>query len=270
MAIAVVPPRVRHPRTWHTRVRLPGRPSWRRVAAALLVATIMLGLIGTISTIAHLRLPTPTGAFPTGKTATVWTDPSRPEPATASTADHRHVRVVAWYPAAPGTGSPARYIADLDRISSGLVESGEVGPIEVAGLGVRHGPCLRRRRCHGELAGGPFSARPDPVAPTKPFMYLTKETQLHPTLVALFEAGGADTFRAVVPGATHDAFADPAMFRPRVLPTANAADDVTTASRGLSLAFFDHELRGAPVSVFKGLTAPTDIEIFVYPLTPRH
>ena len=121
----------------------------------------------------------------------------------------------------------------------------------------------------GSWRGGPFSARPDPVAPTKPFMYLTKETELHPTLAALFEAAGADTFRAVVPRAAHDEFADPATFRPRLLPISNMADDVITVTRGLSLAFFDHTLRSAPVTVFDGLAAPTDIQILVYPLIGR-
>ena len=34
----------------------------------------------------------------------------------------------------------------------------------------------------GQLAGGPFSARQDPSAPSKPFMFLTKEIELHPRL----------------------------------------------------------------------------------------
>ena len=386
------------------RARIPRRPSWGRLVASILVLAMVLAVCTTASTVVHLRLPTPTGSFAVGKAATVWTDPTRPEPATPSAIDQRRLRVVAWYPAVAGTGEPARYLADLDRIEDGLVASGEVGELEAAGLGfvadparssatidarptgypvvllspgnatnvefysalaedlASHGfvvigldhpyqvaavaldadvavyqgdpplaqaaqvteagstsawptsgscstgstparsawvrwPDTSIYRASGSWAiptavspphrpastagstpastsmgswrGGPFSARPDPVAPTKPFMYLTKETELHPTLAALFEAAGADTFRAVVPRAAHDEFADPARFRPRVLPTSNTADDVITVTRGLSLAFFDHTLRSAPVTVFDGLAAPTDIQILVYPLIGR-
>ena len=386
---------------WGRRARGPRRPSWRRVSGAAIVAAFLVGLLAIVSTVVHLRLPTPTGAFTTGKVSAVWVDRSRSEPGTALTTDQRRIRVVAWYPAAPGTGDPASYLADRETIAAGLVASGEVSALEAEGLRfvgdparsrarvaesvstypvillspgnatnvefysalaedlashgfvvigldhpfqvaavalndevavyagdppldraaevtsrridervadiafvldtlVRDGPglellsghldlsriglmghsnggvaaamaCADRRiaaclNIDGQLAGGPFSARPDPVAPTKPFMFLTKESELHPSLAALFEAAGKDTFRVVVPGAAHDEFADPATFRPRILPIASEADDVITVSRGLSRAFFDHTLRGAPVTVFNGLAAPTDIQVFVYPL----
>lgn len=389
---------------WRRRASRPGRPSWRRVAGSAILAALLVAISTAVSTMVHLRLPAPTGTYEIGKIAAVWVDATRPEPGTASTTDHRSVRVVAWYPAVPGTGSPASYVSDLETVADGLVASGEVGSLEAAGLrfvgdpalggadvavheptypvvvlspgnatnvefysalaedlashgfvviGLDHPyqsaavalaggiavysgdpplgqaavvtpsridervadiafvldslsngatdldllagrldltrigimghsnggvaaaeACADRRidaclNIDGQLAGGPFSARTDPAAPTKPFMYLTKEAQLHPSLAALFEASDVDTFRVVVPGAAHDEFADPAMFRPRILPTATMADDVITVSRGLSLAFFDHTLRDAPVTVFSELAAPTDIQIYVYPLTAR-
>jgi dienelactone hydrolase len=385
------------------RLQRPRRPSWRRSAALGIAVSLILLVSTAASTVAHLRLPTPTGALETGKVATVWTDPSRPEPATASGADRRQLRVVAWYPAVPGTGAPASYVQDLDTIADGLVASGEVGGLEASGLrfvrdparagaivapdeatypvvllspgnatnvefysglaedlashgfvvigldhpyqsaavaldggvavyagdpplgeagvvtparidervadiafaldtmsaggggvellagrldltrigimGHSNGGVAASEACadpridaclniDGQLAGGPFSARPDPAAPTKPFLYLTKETELHPSLASLFEEAGDDTFRVVVPAAAHDEFADVAGFRPRILPIPNTAGDVTTVSREISRAFFDHALRGAPVTVFRSLAAPTDIQIYVYPLIP--
>jgi len=367
------------------------------------VVTILgLAVATTVSTVLHLHLPPPTGSFAVGKVTARLTDPARLEPATAVPADRRSVRLVTWYPAVAGTGEPAAYLADLDVIADGLVASGEVGALEVAGLrfvgdparadadvepsqatypvlllspgnatnvefysalaedlasrgfivigldhpfqvaavaldadvaiyagdpplgaasditpmridqrvadigfvldqleddrslgrldghldltrigilGHSNGGVAAAQACadsridaclniDGQLAGGPFSARPNPSAPTKPFMYLTKEAELHPSLAALFEAR-PDAIRAVVPQAAHDEFADPAMFRPRVLPTATTADAVITVSRGLVGAFFDHTLRDAPLTVFQGLAAPADIELFVYPLTPR-
>jgi alpha-beta hydrolase superfamily lysophospholipase len=383
---------------------MPSGPSWRLATGWVLLAVILLAVSTAASTAIHLRLPASTGTFSTGKITSLWTDPARPEPGTSSSSDRRSVRVVAWYPAEPGTGALAAYLADLETIADGLVASGEVGSLETAGLRFVHDParagadisgnqaeypvvllspgnatnvefysalaeevashgfvvigldhpfqvaavaldglvavypgdpplgqaaevtparidervaditfvldmladeapgleplaghmdlsrigimghsnggvaaaeaCADPRidaclNIDGQLAGGPFSARPDPVPPSKPFMYLTKESMLHPSLAALFEAAGTDTFRVVVPAAAHDEFADPAMFRPRLLPTATAAEDAITVSRGITVAFFDHALRDAPTTVFSGLAAPTDIQIFVYPLVPR-
>ena len=386
--------------------RLQGRLrlSRRRLFTAILVlAAVLLGSTG-LSTLAHLRLPDPTGSFAVGKLDGVLVDRARREGATTATDDFRHVRVVAWYPAVAGTGEPAAYLADLDSIADGLIASGEVGTLEVAGLGMivdparagadvagestrypvvllspgnatnvefysslaedlaSHGyvvigldhpyqvaavqidevvatyagdpppaqaerviparidervadigfvldrlqrdaagltqladrldlthigilghsnggiaaaeACADARidacvNVDGQHAGGPFSSRQAPSAPTKPFMFLTKETELHPALAELFEGGGPDTVRVVIPAAAHDQFADPAMFRPRLLPFDGTADDVVTVARGFSLAFFDRTLRDAPQERFGSVNAPTDVLVFVYPLAPR-
>ena len=70
----------------------------------------------------------------------------------------------------------------------------------------------------------------------------------------------------MIPAAAHDQFTDGAMFEPRVVPTASTADGVITIARGFSLAFFDHELRGAPRGVFGSVSAPLDVQVYVYPL----
>jgi dienelactone hydrolase len=371
----------------------PHRPSWRRVVAILISAAVLLGVSTVASTMAYLRVPDPTGAMAVGKRAAIW----------PSGEGSRSIRVVAWYPADPATGTEGRYLADLATIDDALVESGEVGAFEVAGIGLVRDParigaaiagpadeqfpviilspgnatnvefyaaiaedlashgfvvvgidhpgqvaavalgsevvtyagdaplseattesprridervvdigavldqlagdapgleaiaaradlarvgvmghsnggvaaamaCRDSRvaaclNIDGQSGGGPFDVRPNPIAPTKPFLYLTKETDLHPALAEVFEAGGAGTFRVIVPAAAHDQFGDTASYRPRVLPVAGVADDVGTVSRGFSVAFFDHALRGAPRSVFAHLPAPTDVEVFVYPLT---
>jgi dienelactone hydrolase len=379
----------------------PGRPSWRRtIILAVLFAIVTLSSTA-VSTLVHLRVPQPTGAYAVGKVDAVLVDVARPEPATADAHDSRRLRVVAWYPATIGTGEPARYVSDLDRIRDALVASGEIGSLEVAGLGLvaeparsdaevadaeasypvillspgnatnvefytslaeeltshgyvvigfdhpyqvaavsldgevavyagdpplseagevipakidervadigfvldrlaedagglaplaghldldsigvmghSNGGIAAAQACadpridaclniDGQLAGGPFSSRPEPSAPDKPFLYLTKERELHPALAALFEEGGRNTFRVVVPAASHDEFSDGPMFRPRVLPISVRADDVITVARGFSLAFFDHTLRDAPRERFGEVDAPTDVQVFVYPL----
>jgi dienelactone hydrolase len=120
----------------------------------------------------------------------------------------------------------------------------------------------------GQAAGGPFSVRAAPSAPTKPFLYLTKESELHPALASLFEQAGDGAFRVVIPAASHQSFTDGEMFRPRLTPLNNSADEVMTVARGFAVAFFDHVLRDAPRSVFGEVAAPTDVLVLVYPLEP--
>lgn len=161
----------------------------------------------------------------------------------------------------PGLDGIASRI-DLTRV--GLLGHSNGGvAVATACVDTRVDACMN---IDGQLAGGPFSARPDPVAPDKPFLYLTKETELHPALATLFEAGAPGTTRVVVPEGTHDAFADGPRFRPRPLPVDGAPERSLAVSRSVAAAFFDHTLRDAPRSVFGTLDAPTDIQVFLYPL----
>ncbi|HYH92201.1 MAG TPA: hypothetical protein VD763_03495 [Candidatus Saccharimonadales bacterium] len=369
---------------------------------SLLLTLAAVGSV-TMSTVLHLAVPAPTGQFAVGRTSVLLMDAARDEPATPALDDHRRLRLVTWFPAVTGTGDPAPYVEDLDRIADGLIASGSIGSVEALGLGLVRDPartgatpalahpapvvllspgnatnvgfyaalaedlashgfvvvgidhpyqvaavdlgdavavyagdppldqasavvparidervadvgsvldtlerdpsaivgeampldltrigiighsnggvtaavaCADARlvacvNIDGQLAGGPLSARPGPAAPTKPFLYLTKETDLAAPLAALLEAGGPSTYRVVVPAAMHDTFGDGPMFRPRILPQANLADDVVTVARGVALAFFDHTLRDASAGVFRALPAPLDLKIEVYPLTAR-
>jgi dienelactone hydrolase len=394
---------VRRPsHAWQSAIRISaGRPPWRRVIVVTLAWVTVLTTSAVGSTLAHLRVPTPTGAHAVGRLTGLLEDASRAEGGTPEATDHRRVRVVAWYPAVAGTGEPGPYLDDLEAIGDGLVASGAIGEFELAGLGMvrtsaRHGAevaapddrypvvllspgnatnvdfyaslaedlashgyvvigidhpyqsaavaigdsvavyagdppmedaadvvtaridervadfgfvlerlavdsagldglagrldldkvgvighsnggiaavqaCDNRRvraciNLDGQNRGGPFGARADPSAPANPFLFLTKETDLHPELAEVFEAGGSGTFRVVVPAAQHDSFTDGPLFRPRLLPVSGLAEHVTTITRGFTLAFLDHTLRGAPRDAFGEVDAQTDVQVFVYPL----
>ena len=152
---------------------------------------------------------------------------------------------------------------DLEHIAVVGHSNGGVAAAELCAGDPRVDACLN---IDGMLAGGPFSAA-TPVAPSKPFMFLTKEAELHPVLRALFEAGGDQTYRVVVPAASHGAFADGPRFVPRFLPLDGEADRTLRVTRGLAVAFLDHVLRGAPQTVLGKVDAPTDVLLEVYPLT---
>lgn len=159
-------------------------------------------------------------------------------------------------------GSVAEQL-DTTRVALVGHSNGGVASMEAC-ADVRVAGCINM---DGQLAGGPFSSREDGVPPAKPFLFLTKEVDLHPALAARFEeSGGTGAYRVVVPAATHDAFTDGPLFRPRLVPTDSRADDVVTVTRGFVAAFLDRVLRGAPVAVFGEVAAPTDVLVEVYPL----
>ncbi len=369
--------------------------------AAVLLASSTIG-----STLLHLGVLAPTGAHAVGKAAVVLTDASREELGTEASGDHRRVRIVAWYPAVAGTGEPAAYLEDLDRIAEGLEASGSIGAFEAAGLRLIDDPARRNaevvaatsdlpvvllspgnatnvefyaslaeelasqgyvvigidhpfqsaavdlgdlvavysgdpplgeaervtverigervddigfvlerlaadaaglavlrgsldlervalighsnggiaaveacgdarvRACvniDGQNRAGPFGIGAEPVAPANPFLFITKDAELHPALVEVFEGSGeagSGAYRAIVASAEHDSFSDGPRFRPRVLPGSGTADDVLTVTRGTTLAFLDHVLRGEPQSVLGEIDAPADLLLEVYPLRP--
>jgi hypothetical protein len=144
--------------------------------------------------------------------------------------------------------------------------NGGIAAVEACKADRRFDGCMN---IDGQMAGGPFSYDAEGQAPDQPFMYLTKETRLHPVLADRFEAGGAGTYRVVVPAAAHDHFADGALFRPTLNPFPRTPDDVITVARGFSRSFFDHVLLGKPEKELSRLAAPTDVYVNIYPLGGR-
>ena len=369
---------------------------WKPVGLVLL----LLGLLFMTSSWVHLEVPAPTGGHHVGRQQLLWTDPVRAEPRTANAEDNRQVGLIVWYPAEAGTGSPADYVPDLDRIRAGLIESGELSSIEVAGLrwvrsnshddasihpgssgypllilspgnatnvefygsigedlashgyvvvGLNHpyqvtsmalgdgstavydespdtGPgrveakieervadvefvldrlgqeigkggflggrvdlnrigilghsnggltaaemCRRSAilvcmNIDGQAASGPFGTAAEPSPVGHPFMFLTKEAEIHPLLAATFEESGPGTFRVVVPAASHEQFADGPLFRPGVWPFDRVADRVHLITRGFARAFFDRYLIEGAGGELDVVAAPTDVYLYGYPL----
>jgi dienelactone hydrolase len=155
---------------------------------------------------------------------------------------------------------------DLDHVGIAGHSNGGLAAAETCAADDRVVSCLN---IDGQQAGGPFSSAPRPAPPTKPFLFLTKEVVLHPALAEVFEAGGPDTYRVVIPTATHESFTDGPRFLPRFAPVDGAFDQVVTVERSVVRAFFDRTLRDAPGAVFGDLEAATDVFVEVYPLGGR-
>ncbi len=95
-----------------------------------------LGLAALLALSVYLQLDSAaaTGPYAVGRTTRRWMDPARPEPLTEAPGDFREVIAEIWYPAEAGTGLPAPYFPDLERLASDLAASGEVSALEVFGL----------------------------------------------------------------------------------------------------------------------------------------
>lgn len=353
------------------------------------------------SSLVHLAIPAGGGPYAVGRRVVTWTDPGRPEEHTDDVLDRRTVPVTIWYPARAGSGEPVEYVADLSRISDGLVESGELSRVEVLALaavrdpaldqatpaaanepfpvlvmspgnltnvgfysalaeglasqgyvvfGVDHpfqvaavalpdsvavyagsegpapdrrievqieervadieavigrllvgdpqvgflGPmldlerigvlghsngglaavetCRRDRRVvacvniDGQNEGGPFGYRVEDRPPDQPFLFLTKEAELHPELNDRFETAGSGAVRVVVPDAAHGDFTDGALFEPGIDPFPGRANAVVSITRQFLGRFFDEWLRGETGQRFSGLEVGLDVHVNVYPL----
>jgi len=95
------------------------RPGWlTRLVGGLGLAGLMAATAASWAILPAPMLPRPAGPYAVGTQVLRWTDPARPENATADPADRRDVVVQAWYPAAPASGGPARvpYLDGLGRL----------------------------------------------------------------------------------------------------------------------------------------------------------
>ncbi|MGH8958438.1 MAG: alpha/beta hydrolase family protein [Acidimicrobiia bacterium] len=152
---------------------------------------------------------------------------------------------------------------DFDALGVMGHSNGGLAAVELCKDDQRVQACLN---IDGQAAGGAFGTSPDDQVPAQSFMFLTKEVTLHPELASRFEAGRAGGYRVVIPAATHDGFADGALFAPSLWPFARTADKVNEVTRGFVNAFFDLALRGEPRTVLGGVSASTDVYVYVYPL----
>lgn len=102
-----------------------------------LVAVALLATAGTASAQADAAptLPRPTGPFPVGRVTYHWTDTSRREVLAPDASARRELMIDVWYPAQPGTGSPAQYLPEFNALRRAVDDDAlrrEFGPAHEA------------------------------------------------------------------------------------------------------------------------------------------
>jgi dienelactone hydrolase len=151
---------------------------------------------------------------------------------------------------------------DLTRLAVMGHSNGGVAAVEACRSLPELRACLN---IDGQLAGGPFSVDPAGIAPDQPFMYLTKETNQHPEIVARFDES-PEAYLVSVPAATHESFTDGALLGPTFHPLTRSSDRIMDTTRGMIEAFFANTLGDQPLTVLGEVAASTDLYVNVFPL----
>jgi predicted dienelactone hydrolase len=140
--------------------RRPGRPAWRArwwLAAPGTAACAGLVAAGVAAAWALPRpvFPEPSGPYAVGTSVLRWTDPDRPETATAEPGDRRTVVVQLWYPARPSPAGVdrARYLGRTDR-EARAVARGLTGYLGVPGFLLDEAPQARSHAVFDAPAAG--------------------------------------------------------------------------------------------------------------------
>jgi hypothetical protein len=157
--------------------------------------------------------------------------------------------------------SPFAGILDLDAIAVAGHSLGGIAASEVCKTDERFKACLN---FDGSQAGGPFSMEETAIPPSQPFLYLTKEAQLHPRLLQSFESI-SEGYWVVVHGATHDSFTDGPILQPSLLPVPNRADQIMNWIQKYTLAFLDQTLKAKPSGLLSRNSEETNVSVRVFP-----
>ncbi|HEX5807763.1 MAG TPA: hypothetical protein VFY25_03800 [Anaerolineales bacterium] len=150
---------------------------------------------------------------------------------------------------------------DLNLIAAAGHSLGGITASEACKADARFRACLNY---DGLQAGGPFSMDRAATPPSQPFMFLTKESRLHPALLDRFESMPG-SYWVVVHGASHQSFTDGPVLQPTLLPGENQADQFMDLIQEYSLAFLDHTLKGQASGLLFTTVDGQDVSVKVFP-----
>ena len=152
-------------------------------------------------------------------------------------------------------------IMDLDSVAAAGHSLGGIAASEACKADARFKACLN---FDGLQKGGPFSMDETMLPPVQLFLFLTKESQLHPKILESFEST-SQSYWVVVHGASHDSFTDGPLLRPSLLPVPNQADQLIKFIQQYTLAFLDQTLKGRPADILSESADREDVSVRVFP-----
>jgi dienelactone hydrolase len=157
--------------------------------------------------------------------------------------------------------SPFAGTLDLKSVAIAGHSLGGITASEACKADARFRACLN---FDGLQKGGPFSTDETAIPPEQPFLFLTKESQLHPKLIEKFEST-AESYWVVIHGASHDSFTDGPLLQPHLLPGSNQADQIMPLVQKYTLAFLDQTLKGQASNLLSRSVHLQDVSVEVYP-----
>ena len=151
---------------------------------------------------------------------------------------------------------------DLDAVAAAGHSLGGITASEACKADSRFKACLN---FDGIQRGGPFSMEETAIPPEQPFLFLTKEPQLHPRLIERFESM-TESYWIVVHGTSHQSFTDGPLLQPSLLPGVNRADQLMRLIQKYTLAFVDHTLKGQSSALLSNPVDGNDVSVKVFPV----
>jgi hypothetical protein len=149
---------------------------------------------------------------------------------------------------------------DLSAVAAAGHSLGGITASEACKAEIRFKACLN---FDGLQKGGPFSMEESAIPPQQPFLFLTKESQLHPRLLERFESLRKG-YWVVVHGASHESFNDGPLLQPSLWPGPNQADRLMDSIQTYTMAFLDETLKGQSNSLLSRTVEGKDVAVRVF------
>lgn len=156
---------------------------------------------------------------------------------------------------------PLAGLLDLNSVAAAGHSLGGITASEACKADRRFQACLN---FDGLQRGGPFSLEETAIPPEQPFLFLTKESQLHPRLLERFELT-SESYWVVVHGASHQSFTDGPLLRPSLLPGPNQEDQFMNMIQKYTLAFLDHSLKEQPDDLLSKTGSDEEVSVKAFP-----
>ena len=158
------------------------------------------------------------------------------------------------------TGRFAR-LMHLDSVAVAGHSLGGITASEACKADTRFKACVN---FDGLQQGGPFSVEENATPPEQPFLFITKEPEIHPKIRERFEAM-PEGYWVVIHGASHQSFTDGPLLQPSLGSVPNQADRFMDLIQTYTLAFLDQTLKGKRDHVLSTHTEREEVSVTVFP-----